>query len=266
MGHKNLAGDLWQCGNRAGVSVDLRCTGFPQTGCINVHPCTHPIALAITLDRLLVGVDAQHMGGSPAFAGGSHDRENGRVRRKESVDPRGKLVARPTPAASKAEAGMVVEEIERLDKKGAGVMVGHGGVSVGPIPDRPPFPPPSLRADMLASGCAGEQRERRHVCGGRGAIKNGIRQAWYRACRDPRRFGERKQIDMVARVLLAAQKTDTLEIGEPMGCIFARTPASRTGRNQLLGGIALTAFVVTDLGDRPARNRLAVGQDEIDAR
>ena len=44
------------------------------------------------------------------------------------VDPRGKLVARPTPVASQAEAGMVVEEIERLDKEGAGVMVGHGGV------------------------------------------------------------------------------------------------------------------------------------------
>src|SRR3546814_4231685 len=74
----------------------------------------------------------------PAFAGGSHDRQNRRVGRKEGIDPRGEFVARPTPVASEAEAGMVVEEIERLDKESAGVMVGHGGFSVGPIPDRQP--------------------------------------------------------------------------------------------------------------------------------
>src|SRR3546814_1631981 len=78
----------------------------------------------------------------PAFAGGSHDRQNRRVGRKEGIDPRGEFVARPTPVASEAEAGMVVEEIERLDKESAGVMVGHGGFSVGPIPDRQPIPAP----------------------------------------------------------------------------------------------------------------------------
>src|SRR3546814_7662463 len=38
------------------------------------------------------------------------------------------------------------------------------------------------------------------------------------------------------------------------------------GGGELLGGIALTAFVVTDFRDRPARDRLAVGQDKVDAR
>src|SRR3546814_11485616 len=61
----------------------------------------------------------------PAFAGGSHDRQNRRVGRKEGIDPRGEFVARPTPVASEAEAGMVVDEIERLDKESAGGMVGE---------------------------------------------------------------------------------------------------------------------------------------------
>src|SRR3546814_14204183 len=93
----------------------------------------------------------------PAFAGGSHDRQNRRVGRKEGIDPRGEFVARPTPVASEAEAGMVVEEIERLDKESAGVMVGHGGFSVGPIPDRQPIPAPfpptaSIRPDARRVG------------------------------------------------------------------------------------------------------------------
>src|SRR3546814_14929304 len=81
----------------------------------------------------------------PAFAGGSHDRQNRRVGRKEGIDPRGEFVARPTPVASAAESGMDVEEIERLAKESAGVMIGHGWLSVRTFPIRQtshgPFPP-----------------------------------------------------------------------------------------------------------------------------
>src|SRR3546814_18035767 len=86
----------------------------------------------------------------PAFAGGSHDRQNRRVGRKEGIDPRGEFVARPTPVASEAEAGMVVEAIARLDKESAGVLVGPGGFSVGPIPARQPIPPPSPPTPSLS--------------------------------------------------------------------------------------------------------------------
>src|SRR3546814_20142471 len=71
---------------------------------------------------------------------------------------------------------------------------------------------------------------------------------------------------MVARVLLTAQEAGAFKIGEPVRSILARATGPGTGGGELLGGIALTAFVVTDSRDRPARDRLAVGQDKVDAR
>src|SRR3546814_5150800 len=71
---------------------------------------------------------------------------------------------------------------------------------------------------------------------------------------------------MVARVLLTAQEAGAFKIGEPVRSILARATGPGTGGGELLGGIALTAFVVTDFRDRPARDRLAVGQDKVDAR
>jgi hypothetical protein len=67
----------------------------------------------------------------------------------------------------------------------------------------------------------GEQRERRHVSGGRGAIENGIRQARYRRRRDPRRIGEWEQIEMVwsvpEAVMLRPLTGDGMSEAQP-GC------------------------------------------------
>src|SRR3546814_15641686 len=99
------------------------------------------------------------------------------------------------------------------------------------------FPPPSLRLPRFASGCAGKQRERRDVSGGRGSIENRIGQARHRPRRYPRRFGKREQIDMVARVLLTAQEAGALKLGEPVRSILARALGPGTGGGALLGGI-----------------------------